>query len=100
MGRMPLNGATDFSGKMKDIASQVMVFSALALLGGILSMWNNPRPMGEMGHFMHAFSGVTVCFGVWGLATGVGLWRKWPWARICSPSAAFSWLSEPFYLRS
>jgi hypothetical protein len=79
---MPLNRASDFSGKIKDIASQVMVFSALALLGGMLSMWNNPRPMGEMGHFMYAFSRVTVCFGVWGLATGIGLWRKWPWARI------------------
>src|SRR2546428_7108485 len=67
---------------MKDTASQVIVFSAFALLGGSLSLWNNPRPMGEFGHFGYAFSRVTVCFGVWGLATGIGLWRKWRWARI------------------
>jgi hypothetical protein len=77
-----MNSAVDFSEKMKDIATQVVVLSALALLGGILSAINSTPPMGEMGDFMYVFSRVTACFGIWGLATGIGLWRRWRWARV------------------
>lgn len=77
-----MNGAEDFSEKMKGIATQVIVFSAFALLGGTLTAMNSTPPMGEMGDFMYVFSRVAVCFGLWGLATGIGLWRRWRWARI------------------
>jgi hypothetical protein len=77
-----MNGAKDCSKKVKDLGSFVIAGSAFAFLGGILSAINNPRPMGEMGHFMYASSRVMVCFGGWGLITGTGILRKWRWARI------------------
>ena len=66
--------------KMKDTATLVIVISAFGLLGGILSA--RVPPMGEMGDFMYVSARVTVCLGVWGLATGIGLLHKWRWARI------------------
>ncbi len=66
--------------KMKDTASLVKVISAFALLGGILAA--RVPPMGEMGDFMYLSARVAICFDVWGLATGIGLLRKWRWARI------------------
>lgn len=72
----------NMSEKMRDIASQVIVFSALTFIAGIVGAINSSPVMGEMGPFMYVFFRVTVCFGVWGLATGIGLWRKWRWARI------------------
>jgi hypothetical protein len=80
MERPLMNCAEDFSERMNGIATQMLVFSAIALLGAI---WTASGPlMGEMGAFMYVFFRVTVCLGVWGLTTGVGLWRKWSWARI------------------
>ncbi len=81
-----MNGAQarseNMSEKMKDTASLVIGISAFALLGGIMGAINSSPPMGEMGDFIYVFTRVTVCFCVWGLATGIGLLRKWRWSRI------------------
>jgi len=81
-----MNGAQarsdDMLDQMKDTASLVIVISAFALLGGLMGSINSSPPMGEMGDFMYVFTRVTSCFAVWGLATGIGLLRKWSWARI------------------
>ena len=37
---------------------------------------------GELGWFMHAGGIVSVPMSAWGIATGIGLLRSWPWARV------------------
>lgn len=70
----------DCSKKLKDIGVFVIVGSGFALLAGATS-FNMPR-MGELGNFAHAISPLVLCMGAWGLATAIGLFRAWRWARI------------------
>lgn len=71
----------DCSKTLKDIGVFVIVGSGLGLFGS-LSLRSSPA-MGEMGHFMHdMFAPVLLCMAAWGLPTGIGLLRAWPWARI------------------
>jgi len=38
--------------------------------------------MGGLGRFMHDMSMVLLPMSAWGIATGIGLLRSWPWARV------------------
>lgn len=54
-----------------------------------------------MGDFTYVSFRVLVCFAVWGLATGIGLWCKWRWARISMLVFGGIFVAaEPCYLRS
>lgn len=75
-----MSGEVDCSKKLKDLGSFVLATSVFGLCVGMLM--NSTRPVGGFGRFSHATSWVWICCGGWGLATGIGLLRKWRWARI------------------
>jgi hypothetical protein len=75
-----MNGAEDCSKQMKDLGGFVTAVSVFAVCVGLL-MSRSPAVAG-LGRFMYVTSWVWICFGGWGLITGIGILRKWPWARI------------------
>jgi hypothetical protein len=75
-----MKGEEDCSKKVQDLGGFVLATSVFALCVGILM--NSTRPVGGFGRFSHATSSVWILLGGWGVATGIGLLRKWRWARI------------------
>jgi hypothetical protein len=75
-----MNGAEDCSKKLKDLGGFVTIVSVFAICVGLL-MSRNPAAAG-LGRFMYVTSWVWISFGGWGVITGIGILRKWRWARI------------------
>jgi len=75
-----MNGVEDCSKKLKDLGGFVTAVSVFAVCAGLLTS-RNPAAAG-LGQFMYATSWVWICFGGWGVITGIGILRKWRWARI------------------
>jgi hypothetical protein len=71
------------SQQLQRVGDTVIALSGLALLGSVMTFVNSTPPMGELGHFTHdIFDPLLFCIALWGLATGIGLLRAWPWARL------------------
>jgi len=71
------------SPQLQRVGDLVVALSGLALLGSVMTFLNSTPPMGELGHFTHdIFDPLVFCMALWGLATGIGLLRAWPWARL------------------
>jgi hypothetical protein len=61
-------------GKLVIGASLCTMLAALNLVAG--------PAMGGFGRFAHDMSIVWLPMSVWGIATGIGLLRSWPWSRV------------------
>ncbi len=73
----------DCSGKIQEIGRQVTAARAVILDLSLLRLIQaGDPPVGELSHFLHDSALVVVPFCGWGLASGIGLTRAWPWARI------------------
>jgi hypothetical protein len=68
--------------EIRNAGAQVSVLSAITLFGGAMMYVNTSPPMGELGHFTHAFAPVLAVMSMWGVATGIGLRRACRWAWI------------------
>lgn len=71
---------TNDAKRLRQKAQVVITFSAIALFIGLIKS-GNPG-LGGLGRFIH-FTGVLELYlGAWGLLTGIGLYRRWRWARF------------------
>ena len=68
--------------EIRTTGAQVSVLSAITLFGGVMTYVNTSPPMGELGHFTHAFAPVLAVMSLWGVAAGIGLRRAYRWAWI------------------
>lgn len=75
-----MNDSEACSKEMKDMGSFVTAVSAFAVCVGLL-MGGNPM-MGEFRRLGYTSSWVAIFLGSWGVITGIGILRKWRWARI------------------
>jgi hypothetical protein len=71
---------TDYAKRLREKAQVVTTFSAIALFIGLIES-GNPGLSG-LGRFIHFTSLLELYLGTWGLLTGIGLYRRWRWARF------------------
>jgi hypothetical protein len=71
---------TNDANRLRQKAQVVTTFSAITLFIGLIK--SGDPGLGGLGRFIHFTSVLELYLGAWGLLTGIGLYRRWRWARF------------------
>jgi len=98
---------SECSAKIRGIGRQVVTLSGIALIAGVLGYIQTVPDTGDLVRFTHdIFAPLLICLGLWGLMTGIGLFKAWRWARISMLvfggliASACSLFAVPFFVVS